>query len=87
MLLEHLGHLVSKLFGSPVKRTRLVQKTGECSLFLKPHLASRTALPVCTKSFQFRSVEFVVEIAQDVNSVIAGVHSVASGVPIVRIRS
>src|SRR5258705_11559132 len=86
-LLEHLGHLVSKLVGCPVLGTRSLQNAGECSLFLESPLTSRTALQVCTKSFQFRSAEFVVDIAQDVNSVITGVHSVAPRVPMIRIRS
>ena len=87
MLLEELGYLASKLLGRSVQRTRAVQDARECSLFLKSHLASRTALQVCTKSFQFPAAEFIVEIAQDVNSVIARVHSVASRIPIVGIHS
>src|ERR1700756_2088076 len=86
MLLEDLGHLASKLFGRPVQRTRSAQDARECSLFLEPHLASRTALQVCTKSLQFRAAEFIVEIAQKVNSVIARIHSAASRVPIVGIH-
>jgi len=81
-LLEDLGHLASKLFGRPVQRTRSVQHAGECSLFLNSHLANRAALQVCAKRFQVPAAEFVVQIAQDLNRVIAGVHSVAFRVPI-----
>src|SRR5260370_13103188 len=70
MSLEDLGHLVSKLVGCPVQGTRSVQNAGECSLFLESPLTSRTNLQMCTKGFQFRSAKFIVEIAQDVNSVI-----------------
>src|SRR5260370_21960313 len=84
MLLEDLGYLASKLLWRLVQRTRSVQDGRECSLFFKSHLASRTALQVCTKSFQFPAAEFVVEIAKNTNNVIARVHSAASRVPIVR---
>src|SRR5260370_36838823 len=87
MLLEDLGHLAPKVLGRPVQRTRSVQDAREYSLFLKSHLASRTALQVCTKSLRFRAAELIVEIAQDVDSVIARVHSAASRVPIVGIHS
>jgi hypothetical protein len=30
---------------------------------------------MCTKTFQFLTAEFIVEIMQDVDSIIAGVHS------------
>ena len=82
-MLEDLTHLASKLFGRPVQRTRSVQNGGECSLFLKSHLASQTVPQMCTKRFQFLAAELVVEIAQEVDTVIAGVHLVAFGVPIV----
>jgi hypothetical protein len=78
MLLEDLGHLASKRFGCPVQRTRSVQNAGECPLFLKSHSATRTTLQMCTKTFQFLTAEFIVEIMQDVNSIIAGAHSEAS---------
>jgi hypothetical protein len=78
MLLEDLGHLASKRFGCPVQRTKSVQNAGECPLFLKSHSATRTTLQMCTKTFQFLTAEFIVEIMQDVNSIIAGVHSEAS---------
>jgi hypothetical protein len=75
MLLEDLGHLASKRFGCPVQRTKSVQNTGECPLFLKSHPATRTTLQMCTETFQFLTAEFIVEIMQDVDSIIAGVHS------------
>ena len=66
-----------------------MQNGGECSLFLESHLASRTVLQMCAKRFQFLAAEFVVQIAQEVDTVTAGAHSVASGVPIVgrRVRN
>jgi hypothetical protein len=73
MLLEDLTHLAAKLFGRPVQRTRSLQNGGECSLFLKSHFASQTVLQMCTKRFQFPAAEFIVEIAQEVDAVIAGV--------------
>jgi hypothetical protein len=84
MLLEHLGHLASKRFGCPVQRTKSVQNAGECPLFLKPHSATRTTLQMCTETFQFLTAEFIVEIMQNVNSIIAGVHSEAARALIVR---
>src|SRR5260370_30922985 len=78
MLLEDLGHLASKRFGCPVQRTRSVQNAREYPLFLKSHSATQTTLQMCTKTFQFLTAEFIVEIMQDVNSIIAGVHSEAS---------
>jgi hypothetical protein len=71
-------------FRVPVQRTKSVQNAGECPLFLKSHSATRTTLQMCTETFQFLTAEFIVEIMQDVNSIIAGVHSEASRALIVR---
>ena len=70
-----------KMMLEELERRNYAQTTIDC------YISSRTALQVCTKSLQFRAAEFIVGIAQDVNSVIARIHSAASRVPIVGIHS
>jgi hypothetical protein len=71
-------------FRVPYTADEIGARRGECPLFLKSHSATRTTLQMCTKTFQFLTTEFIVEIMQDVNSIVAGVHSEVSRALIVR---